>query len=302
MTRPDDDTGEVLHDVALPDHDAVTEVSATAVRSAAASIGRPAPSSGLIGAAQDAWVEATRHLRVMPRNPEVLIFATLQPVMFVLLFVYVFGGAIAVPGFEENYTQFLIPGIFAQTVVFNSAFTSVGIAEDMQKGYIDRLLSLPMSRSAVLVGRTISDFVRNVITFGVMLLVAFLIGFRFEGSLVEAAVGTGLLFAFSYALSWIQALIGQNVSSVEAANSAGFIWMFPLTFVSSAFVDPSQMPGWLQPFAINNPFTIVTNACRALYNGLPVGSDLWVSLAWSAGIVIVFAGLSIRQFSRSTVA
>ncbi len=270
-----DDTGEVLRDEPTD----TAHLSADTVRAAAASIGRPDPTSGLVSAARDAWVEATRHLRVMPRNPEVLIFATLQPVMFVLLFAYVFGGAIDVPGFEDDYIQFLIPGIFAQTVVFNSAFTSVGIAEDMQKGYIDRLLSLPMSRSAVLVGRTISDFVRNVVTFGVMLLVAFGIGFRFEGSLLGAVAGTGLLFAFSYALSWIQALIGQNVSSVEAANSAGFIWMFPLTFVSSAFVDPSQMPGWLQPFAINNPFTIVTNACRALYNGLPVGSDLWVSLA-----------------------
>lgn len=277
-------------------------VSPGTVRTAPTSIDRPPPTSGLVSAARDAWVEATRHLRVMPRNPEVLIFATLQPVMFVLLFAFVFGGAIEVPGFEGDYIQFLIPGIFAQTIVFNSAFTSVGIAEDMQKGYIDRLLSLPMSRSAVLVGRTISDLVRNVLTFVVMLVVAFIIGFRFEGSLLEAAVGTGLLFVFGYSLSWIQALIGLNVSSVEAANSAGFIWMFPLTFVSSAFVDPSQMPGWLQPIAINNPFTIVTNACRALYNGLPVGSDLWVALAWSAGIVVVFAGLSIRQFSRSTVA
>ena len=262
---------------------------------------RPEPRSGVVSALGDSWVEATRHLRVMPRNPEVLIFATLQPVMFVLLFVYVFGGAIDVPGFD-NYTQFLIPGIFAQTVVFNSAFTSVGIAEDMQKGYIDRLRSLPMSRSAVLIGRTISDLVRNIITFVVMLAVAFAIGFRFEGSLLEAFVATLLLLVFSYGLSWVQALIGQNVSSVEAANSAGFIWMFPLTFVSSAFVDPSQLPGWLQPIAINNPFTIATNACRALYNGLPPGSDLWVALAWSVGFAVVFAALSIRQFSRSTVA
>lgn len=297
MIRPDGHGGEILRD-----DPAASPVSPADARVDGVWTARPEPSSGLVSAARDAWVEATRHLRAMPRNPEVLIFATLQPVMFVLLFVYVFGGAIEVPGFEDDYTQFLIPGIFAQTVVFNSAFTSVGIAEDMQKGYIDRLLSLPMSRSAVLVGRTISDLVRNVFTFGVMLFVSFLVGFRFEGSLVGAVVGTGLLFAFSYALSWIQALIGQNVSSVEAANSAGFIWMFPLTFLSSAFVDPSQMPSWLQPIAINNPFTIVTNACRALYNGLPVGSDLWVSLAWSAGIVVVFAGLSIRQFSRSTVA
>lgn len=276
-------------------------LSPATVRAAAASIGRPAPRSGFVSALRDSWVEASRHLRVMPRNPELIVFATLQPVMFVLLFVYVFGGAIEVPGFAD-YDQFLIPGIFAQSVVFNSAFTSVGIAEDMQKGYIDRLRSLPMSRAAVLIGRTISDLVRNIVTFVVMLLVAFVVGFRFEGTLVEALAATGLLLFFSYALSWTQALIGLNVGSVEAANSAGFIWMFPLTFVSSAFVDPSQMPGWLQPVADNNPFTIATNACRALYNGLPAGNDLWVALAWSVGFIVVFASLSIRQFTRSTVA
>ena len=258
------------------------------------------PPSGLEWAVRDAWGEASRHLRIVPRNPELLMFATIQPVMFVLLFVYVFGGAIEVPGFSD-YQQFLIPGIFAQSIVFGSAFTSVGIAEDLQKGYIDRLRSLPMSRSAVLVGRTLSDLVRNCITFVVMLIVAFLVGFRFEGSLLEALAATGLLLIFSYSFSWIQALIGLSVKSVEAANSAGFIWMFPLTFVSSAFVEPSQMPDWLEPIARNNPFTIVTNACRALYNGLPVGSDAIIAMAWAGGIIAVFAYLSIRRFSESTV-
>ena len=262
---------------------------------------RPAPRSGGRAALRDSWVEATRHLRVMPRNPELIVFATLQPVMFVLLFVYVFGGAIVIPGYSE-YDQFLIPGVFAQSVVFNSAFTSVGIAEDMQKGYIDRLRSLPMSRAAVLIGRTVSDFVRNVFTFVVMLAVSFAIGFRFEGSLGAALGATLLLLLFSYSMAWIQALIGLNVSSVEAANSAGFVWMFPFTFVSSAFVDPSQMPGWLQPIAVNNPFTIATNAGRAMYNGIDPGSDLWVTVGWSFGIILVFAGWSTRQFSRSTVA
>ena len=262
---------------------------------------RPMPTSSLVWTVRDSWTEATRHLRIVPRNVELLIFATIQPVMFVLLFVYVFGGAIQVPGFD-NYRQFLIPGIFAQSVVFGSAFTSIGIAEDMQKGYIDRLRSLPMSRSAVLIGRTISDLVRNMITFLVMLVVAFLVDFRFEGTLAEAVFATFLLLLFSYSLSWIQAMIGLSVSSVEAANSAGFIWMFPLTFVSSAFVDPSQMPGWLQPIAEANPFTIVTNASRALYNGLPVGNDAMLTLAWSVGITAVFAWMSIRKFNRSTVA
>lgn len=260
---------------------------------------RHAVPTGPIWIVRDAWTEATRHLRIIPRNIELLIFATVQPVMFVLLFVYVFGGAIEVPGFAD-YNQFLLPGIFAQTVVFGSAFTGVGLAEDLQKGLVDRLRSLPMAQSAVLVGRTISDLVRNVLTFAIMLLIAFAVGFRFEGSLAQAVAATLLLLLFSYALSWVQALIGLSVRSVEAANSAGFIWMFPLTFVSSAFVDPSTMPGWLQPIARNNPFTTVTNAGRALYNGLPVGGDLLASVLWSLAIIAVFATLSIRRYRGAT--
>ena len=253
-------------------------------------------------ALKDSWVEAERHLRIIPRNIELLIFATIQPIMFVVLFVYVFGGSIQVPGFS-NYDQFLIPGIFSQSLVFGSAFTGIGIAEDLSKGLVDRLRSLPMSRAAVIVGRTVSDLVRNVITFTVMVIVSFWpIGFRFEGTFLEATAATLLLLLFSYALSWVQALMGLSVGSVEAANSAGFIWMFPLTFVSSAFVDPATMPGWLQPIADANPFTIVTNAARALYNGHPVGNDAWWSILWSVGIIAVFATLSIRKFNNSTVA
>ncbi len=252
-------------------------------------------------ALNDSWVEAERHLRIIPRNVELLLFAAVQPVMFVVLFVYVFGGSIEVPGYE-NYDQYLLPGIFSQSLVFGSAFTGIGLAEDLSKGLIDRLRSLPMARSAVLVGRTVSDLVRNLFTFFVMLGVAFLIGFRFEGSLLEAMQATVLLLLFSYALSWVQALIGLSVGSVEAANSAGFIWMFPMTFVSSAFIDPATLPAGLQLIAEINPFTIVTNAARALYNGKPVGNNAIYSLMWSIGIIVVFAGLSIRKFNRSTVA
>lgn len=271
------------------------------IRATAQSINRPPAATGPIWVIRDSWTEATRHLRIVPRNVELIIYATIQPVMFVLLFVYVFSGAIEVPGFAD-YKQFLIPGVFAQTIVFGSSFTSLGIAEDMQKGYIDRLRSLPMARSAVLLGRTFSDLLRNVLTFVAGLAVAYAVGFRIEGSVLEAVAATALLLGFSYSLSWIQALIGLSINSVEAANSAGFVWMFPLTFVSSAFVDPSQMPDWLQPIARNNPFTIATNACRALYNGLPPGNDVWVTLAWTAGITVVFAFMSIRKFSRSTAA
>jgi ABC-2 type transport system permease protein/oleandomycin transport system permease protein len=252
-------------------------------------------------ALQDSWVEAERHLRIIPRNVELLLFAAVQPVMFVVLFVYVFGGSIEVPGYD-NYEQYLLPGIFSQSLVFGSAFTGIGLAEDLSKGLIDRLRSLPMARSAVLVGRTVSDLVRNLFTFFVMLGVAFLIGFRFEGSLFEAVVATLLLLLFSYALSWVQALIGLSVGSVEAANSAGFIWMFPMTFVSSAFIDPATLPPGLESIARANPFTIVTDAARALYNGNPVGNNAVYSLMWSIGIIVVFAGLSIRKFNRSTVA
>lgn len=255
--------------------------------------------SGPVWLLRDSWTEAVRHLRAVPRNPELLIFATIQPIMFIVLFVYVFGGSIAVPGFD-NYEQYLMPGIFAQTVVFNSAFTGVGLADDLQKGIIDRLRSLPMYPSAVLIGRTMSDLVRNLITFAVMFTVAFLVGFRVEGSVVEAVTATLLLLAFSYAFSWIQALIGLSAGSVEAANSAGFIWMFPLTFASSAFVSPDNMPSWLRGFAENNPFSVVTDASRALYNGRDAGGDVWLALAWAAGITLVFATLSARKFVQST--
>lgn len=248
---------------------------------------------------RDSWTEATRHLRAVPRNPELLVFATIQPVMFVLLFVYVFGGAIATPGYT-SYEQYLIPGIVAQTVVFGSAFTGVGLAEDLSKGIIDRLRSLPMYQPAVLIGRTLSDLARNVLAFAVMMVVAWLVGFRVEGSWLGALGATVLLLGFSYAFSWIQAFIGLSVRSVEAANSAGFIWMFPLTFVSSAFVLTATMPGWLAAIADANPFTKLTNAARALFNGQDPGSDLWQAVAWAVGITIVFAILASRKFSRST--
>jgi ABC-2 type transport system permease protein len=255
--------------------------------------------SGPSWVVRDSWTEASRHLKAVPRNPELLVFATVQPVMFVLLFAYVFGGSIEVPGYD-SYKQYLMPGIFAQTVLFGSSFTGVGIAEDLAKGFVDRLRSLPMSQPAVLIGRTVSDLLRNVFTFVVMLVVAYLVGFRIGGSVGEAAAATVLLLGFGYAFSWIQALIGMSVKTVEAANSAGFIWMFPLTFVSSAFVDPETLPAGLEAFAEANPFTVVTDACRALYNGQSPGNDLYVAIAWAVGITVVFGGLATRKYKRSS--
>lgn len=255
--------------------------------------------TGPIWLVRDTWAEATRHLLATWRNPDLLVFAAIQPIMFVVLFVYVFGGAITVPGYS-SYEQYVVPGIFAQTVVFGSAYTGIGIAEDMQKGFIDRLRSLPMYPSAVLVGRTVSDLVRNIFTFVIMLVVGLMIGFRLEGGLVDGMVATLLLLAFAFAFSWIQALIGLSVKSVEAANSAGFIWMFPMTFISSAFVSTETMPAWLQPIAEHNPFTVVTNATRALYNGKPPGDDLWLSVLWAIGITVVFSTLSFRKFTSAS--
>jgi len=274
-------------------------MTATAPQTHASTAETPAPSGGLGWLARDSWTEARRHLTIIPRNPELIAFAVIQPVMFTLLFVYVFGGAIEVPGFDD-YNQFLLPGIFAQTITFGSAGTSIGLADDLQKGLVDRLRSLPMSQPAVIVGRTVADLVKNSFSFVIMLGIAFAVGFRFEGSLAEAALATFLLLLFAYALSWVHALIGLSVKSVEAANSGGFIWMFPMTFVSSAFVDPSSMPDWLEPIAEANPFTKVTNASRALYNGLPAGGLPWQSLAWSVGIIVVFSTLSIRKFRSAS--
>jgi ABC-2 type transport system permease protein len=259
----------------------------------------PDPPSGPLWLLRDSWTEAERHLRALPRNPELLVFSTLQPIMFVVLFVYVFGGSVSVPGYT-SYKQFVIPGIFAQTVLFGSIYTGLGIAEDLSKGFVERLRSLPMYPSAVLYGRTISDVARNAVSFVVMLVVAFLVGFRIEGSIAEAVEATLLLFAFAYAFCWIQALTGLSVGSTEAVNSASFIWMFPLTFISSAFVSPENMPSWLQPIAEHNPFTYVTNATRALYNGRDPGNNVWLSIAWIVGITVVFAFLSIRKFRTST--
>jgi ABC-2 type transport system permease protein len=259
--------------------------------------GRDAP-TGAVWIWRDSWTEALRHLRAMPRSPEILVFSAVQPIMFVLLFVYVFGSSVQVPG--GDYTQYVMAGIFAQTVVFGTGFTSVGIAEDLSKGLIERLRTLPMFQPAVLAGRSISDLVRNLFTFAVMLVVAFAVGWSIEGTLAQAALATLLLLAFGYSLSWIQALIGVSVKTVETANSAGFIWMFPMTFISSAFVDPANMPPVLQTIAEANPFTIVTNAARALYDGVDPGSDLWSAIAWIVGITVVFSTLSIRKFNRAT--
>lgn len=250
----------------------------------------------------DAWVITVRNLRRIPRQPDMLFFITLQPIMFIVLFRYVFGGAIEKSLGGEDYAQFLMPGIFVQTVLFGSVGTTgIGIADDMKRGIIDRFRSLPMSRSSVLLGRTVADVALNALTVAIMVIVGLAVGFRFKGSLLDSVLGIAMLLFFGFAFSWIAAFIGLLVKSVEAAQSGGFIWLFPLTFASSAFVPTDDMPSWLRAFADNNPVTIVINALRAWFNGTEVGSDGWASLAWTLGIIAVFSSLSVWKFRRASM-
>jgi ABC-2 type transport system permease protein/oleandomycin transport system permease protein len=249
-----------------------------------------------VRALRDSGIIVWRQLIQLPRIPEVLIFALIQPVMFVLLFRYVFGGAIATPG--ESYVNYLMPGIFAQTVAFGAVASGIGLAEDLRRGIIDRFRSLPMARSAVLVGRTVSDLVRNAAVVGVMYIVGVLVGFRPEGSVGAQLVAFMLLLLTSFAFSWIGVVIALSMKTVEAVQSAGFIWLFPLTFASSAFVPTESMPTWLQVFADHQPFTIVVNAVRALFLDQPVGNYIWLTLAWMIGIIAVMVPLATRQYRR----
>lgn len=259
---------------------------------------QPRGGSKLYWAFADAAVLARRHLIQILRVPDLLVFATIQPVMLVLLFRYVFGGAIDVG--NESYVNYLMAGIFVQTVAFGGIVTGIGLASDLQQGLIDRFRSLPMSRSAVLTGRTVSDLVRNMCVVVIMLVVGLLVGFRPDASPLDWAGAIGLLLLLSFAFSWIAASVGLLVRSVEAAQSGGFIWLFPLTFASSAFVQPETMPGWLRPFAENQPFTVIVNAVRSLFLDTPIGNYAWLSVAWLVGLLVVFAPLSVRLYEKRT--
>jgi ABC-2 type transport system permease protein/oleandomycin transport system permease protein len=247
----------------------------------------------------DSLVMTARLLRQIPRIPELLIFSIIQPIMFVVLFVYVFGGAIRTPG-GIPYVQFLLPGVFVQTVAFGGAATGIGMADDLQKGLVDRFRSLPMARAALLLGRTTSDVVRNALTVVVMIAVGMATGFRFHGSALGVIAGLALLLLFEFALSWIGVLIGLAVKSVEAAQSGGFIWLFPLTFASSAFVPVESMPSWLRGFATHQPVTVTVNALRGWFNGEPVGSTAWQALGWIAGVLVIAVPVAVTRYRRMT--
>jgi ABC transporter DrrB family efflux protein len=244
----------------------------------------------------DTLVLAKRSLLRIPRQPDLLVGFTVQPILFVLLFVYVFGGAIQTPGFD--YVDFLMPGIIVQSICFGGFVTALGLSDDLKKGLMDRFRSLPMTRSALLTGRTLGDVVTNTFQLIVMFAVGLLVGFNFSGGVGEVIAGIALCLLIGYAFSWVFAFIGLTASSPEAANAYGFTILFPLTFVSSAFVPVDSMPSWLRPIAEHNPFTYMVNAARALFLGTPAGNDVWLALFWTLAIIVVFAPLSAWRYRR----
>jgi ABC-2 type transport system permease protein/oleandomycin transport system permease protein len=245
----------------------------------------------------DTLIVAERNLIRIKRAPDLLTAFTIQPVMFLLLFVYVFGGAIRTPGYD--YKDFLLPGILVQNIAFGGFVTALGLNEDLNKGLIDRFRSLPMARPAVLAGRTLSDVATNSLSIVVLLTTGLIIGFSFHASALEVIAGFAILLLFGYAFSWVFALLGLLVSSPEAANSLGFIAVFPLTFISSAFVPTASMPEALRWFAEINPFTIVVNAMRALWIGAPAGNSVWGAVVWGFVILAIFAPLAVWRYRRA---
>ena len=271
-----------------------------------ADAGASAPNQ-LRWAVSDIFVMTQRYLIKYIRLPQLLVFSTIQPVMFVLLFTFVFGGAIALGGLPEDisYIDYLLPGVLVQTVLFGATNTGVGLAEDLSKGLVDRFRSLPMARYAVLAGRTIADTVRNIFVVLLMTGVGFLIGFRFNNGLLPFLGALALTVFFGLAFSWISATIGLAVRDSETAQVATQVWIFPLIFVSSAFVPTDNMPAALRVFAGVNPITHTVNAVRGLMQGgsvLPSG-DLWTPLLWSlvwiVGLLVVFFPLAVNRYRRS---
>jgi ABC transporter DrrB family efflux protein len=291
-------TGEAPSENGKPQHAAVRDET---VVPRLRELPRPhAPSlEGIETSATDSAVVTMRNLRHFWRQPDLLVFSTIQPIMFVVLFVYVFGGAVGLalpPG--VTYVDYLLPGIFVQSVTFRASNTAVGLSEDLRRGVIDRFRSMPMARSAVLLGRTIADLVRNVLIIGLMIVVGYLVGFRFQAGVLPALACVVLVAAFGFALSWIFAFVSLVVRGAETAQTAGFVLLFPLVFASSVFVPVASMPNWLQPIAKASPVTLTADAARtlALTGGVP--DSLAGALAWIVGIVAVFVPLSVWRYRR----
>lgn len=250
----------------------------------------------------DLLMMVERNLVRYQRIPQLIVFSTIQPVMFILLFNYVFGGAIRT-GASGAYINYLLPGILVQTSMFGAIATGIGLSEDLTKGVVDRFKSLPMSRSAVLLGRTIADAMRNIFVILLMFGVGYLLGFRFEGSISDAVAAFALLLAYGFAFSWVSASIGMSVKNTETAQVAGFIWVFPLVFASSVFVPVQTMPDWLQTFAKWNPVTITVNAARALLlqnvGLLDTAQYVWQAIAWIATILVIFMPLAVYLYRKA---
>ena len=249
-------------------------------------------------ALSDTLTITRRNLLVWMRVPAYIVFTVIQPVMFVLMFRYVFGGAIPVnvPG---GYVNFLMPGIIAQTAAFASFGTAIALAQELKKGVIDRLRSMPMARSAVLAGRLVADTARMTVTILIVLAVGYAVGFRFQNGPVPAILMVVLSVVFGVAICLIAAYTGLAIGDEESVQAFGLIWLFPITFLSSAFVPISTMPGWLQAFANNQPVTYVVNTMRALALGGPIEANLWKSIVWLVGIFVVFAPLAVRAYKRA---
>jgi ABC transporter DrrB family efflux protein len=245
----------------------------------------------------DTLVLSKRSILRIRRQPDLLVGFTIQPIMFVLLFVYVFGGAIETGNLD--YVDFLIPGIIVQSMVFGGFVTALGLAEDLKKGLIDRFRSLPMWSPAVVSGRILADVGTNIIQLLVMFPVGIAAGFWFTTSVWEVVAGIALLLLLGYAFSWVFAFIGLTASSPEASNAYGFTILFPVTFVSSAFVPVDTMPGWLQPVAEHNPFTTMVDAARALFVDTPAGNDVWLAVVWALAITAVFGALSVWRYRQA---
>lgn len=256
-------------------------------------------------ALSDSMVIAKRNIIKIKRVPEILVFVLLSPIMFVLLFAYVFAGATVL---GENYREFLIGGIFAQTIVFGATFTGAGLAEDMSKGIIDRFRSVPMSRAAVVVGRTASDVIYNALTLVVMSLTGLLVGWGIHNGWLNALAGFGLLLLFGYSISWIMAYVGLLVPSVEVLNNAAFMVIFPMTFIANTFVPVETLPSVLRAIAEWNPVSTVTQATRELFGNIPPGTpqpEVWplenpvlYTLIWVVIFIAIFAPLSIAKYRK----
>lgn len=253
---------------------------------------------GLVRAFGDAMIVTRRNMLRYPRIPQLIVFSTIQPVMFVLLFTFVFGGAIEGTG-TENYVDFLLPGIFMQNALFGSTQTGIAIAVDLQSGIIDRFRSLPMARSAVLAGRTFADALRVAFVILLMLLVGVLVGFRFHAGPLAAIAAISLAILVAYAVSWISTIVGLKVREPESVQAAGFVWVFPLVFASSAFVPTQTMPGWLRAFAEVSPVTRFVDAIRVLVLGGPTTQKVLWALGWVALILIVSVPTAVAAYRRT---